>query len=56
MCLNMWSQPLLLQHLVDMRELDVGRFMVGDQILRLEIEDLYLLTGFYSRGETMVLS
>lgn len=40
MCLNMWSQPLLLQHLVVMWDPDVGHFMVGDQILQLEIEDI----------------
>ena len=30
LCPNMRSQPLLLQHLVDMWDLDVGHFMLGD--------------------------
>ena len=38
---NMRSQPLLVQHLVGMWDLDPGHFMVGDQILRLDIEDVY---------------
>lgn len=45
LCLNMQSQSLLLQHLVDM----------WDQILRLEIEDIYLLTGLSQRGVILVL-
>lgn len=55
MCLNMRSQPLLLQHLVDMWDLDAGNSMVGDDILWLEIEDIYFLTGLSHRGVTMGL-
>lgn len=55
LCLNMRSQPLLLQHLVDMWDPNAGHFMVGDQILRLEIEDIYFLTGLSQRGATLVL-
>ena len=54
-CLNMRSQPLLLQHLVDMWDRDAGHFMVGDQILQLEIEDIYFLTELSWRGAMMVL-
>ena len=42
MCLNMRSQPLLLQHLVDMWDLDAGHFVVGDHILRSEIEHIFI--------------
>lgn len=55
MCLNMQSPPLLLQHFVDMWDLHVGYFMVGDQILLLEIEDVYFLTRLSRRGVTTVL-
>lgn len=55
LCLNMQSQPLLLQHLVDMWDPNVGHFIVGDQILRLEIDDIYFLTRFFRRGATVVL-
>ena len=55
MCLNMQSHPALLQCLVDMWHPNVAHFMVGDQILWLEIEDEYFLTGFSHRGATIVL-
>jgi hypothetical protein len=32
-----------------------GAFYVGDQILRLEIEDIYFLTGFSNREVAIVL-
>ena len=56
LCPNMRSQPLLLQHLVDMWDIDVGNFMVGDQILWLEIEDIYFLTRLSWRGEITLLA
>ena len=55
LCLNMRSQPLLLQQLVDMWDQDAGDFMVGDQILRLEIEDIYFLTWLSQIGAMEVL-
>ena len=54
-CLNMRSQLLLLQHLVDMWDPDVGKFLVGDQTLQLEIEEISFLTRLSQRGATMVL-
>ena len=56
MCPNMLSQPLILQHLVDMWDLDAWHFMVGDQILLLEIEDVYFLNGLSRKGMTVVLA
>jgi hypothetical protein len=56
MCSNMCSQLVLLQHMVDMWDLDAGHFKVGDQILRVEIEDIYILTVVSHRGATMVLA
>ena len=56
MCLNMRSQPLLLQHLVDMWDPDAGHSMVDDNILRLELEDIYFLTSWSHRGVTVVLA
>ena len=55
MCPNMRSQPILLRRLVDMWDLDAGHFKVGDQILWVEIEDIYFLTGLSHRGAMMVL-
>ena len=52
---NMWSQPLLLQHLVDMWDPDVGHFMAGDQILWLQKKDVYFLTELSCRVVTYVL-
>ena len=34
---------------------DAGHFMVGDQIFRLEIEDIYFLIRLSRRGATIVL-
>ena len=56
LCPNMRSQPLLLQHLVDTWDPDAGKFMVGDQILQLEIEYIYFLIGLSRRGAIMVLA
>ena len=38
---------------MDMWDPDAGDFMVGDQILWLEIEDIYFLIGLLRRRETM---
>lgn len=46
---------MLLQRLVDMWDPDVGHFMVGDQILHLEIEDVYFITRLSHRGVRVVL-
>ena len=56
MCPNMQSHPVLLQLLVDMWDPDAGYFMVGNQILWLEIEDVYFLTELSRRGATVVLA
>ena len=52
----MLSHPLLLQYLVDTWDLDVGNFMVGNQIIWLEIEDIYFLIGLSWRGPIVVLA
>ena len=51
MCLGLRAQPLLLQRMVAMWELDSQRFLVGDQYLDIEVDDIYFLTGLSRRGE-----
>ena len=45
MCLGLQAQPLLLQRMVVMWEPDSQRFLVGDQYLEIEVDDIYFLTG-----------
>lgn len=41
MCPYMWVQPLLLETLVNMWDVDCQHFVVNDQILNLEFNDIY---------------
>ena len=45
MCPSLRAQPLLLQWMVSMWEPDSQRFLVGDQLLDIEVDDIYFLTG-----------
>ena len=51
MCLVLQVQPLLLQWMVGMWELDSQCFLVEDQLLDIKIDDIYFLTGLSRRGE-----
>ena len=51
MCLGLRAQPLLLQRMVAMWEPDSQRFLVGDQYLEIEIDDIYFLTALSHRGD-----
>lgn len=51
MCPGLRAQPLLLQRMVAMWEPDSQRFLVGDQYLDIEIDDIYFLTGLSRRGD-----
>ena len=45
MCPGLRAEPLLLQRLVAMWDYDSHHFMVGDQVLEMDVDDIYLLTG-----------
>ena len=51
MCPGLRAQPLLLQQMVAMWEPDSQRFLVGDQLLDIEVDDIYFLTRLSHRGE-----
>ena len=51
----MLAQHDILQTLMNMWDPDREHFIVQDQILNLEMEDMYFLTGFSHFGATMVL-
>ena len=51
MCPGLRVQPLLLQRMVAMWEPDSQRFLVGDQLLDIEIDDIHFLTRLSRRGE-----
>ena len=51
MCPGLRVQPLLLQRMVAMWEPDSQCFLVGDQYLEIEVDDIYFLTGLSRRGE-----
>jgi hypothetical protein len=51
----MRAQPTMLQTLVNMWDPERKHFVVRDQVLTLEMEDMYFLTGLSHRGATMVL-
>ena len=51
MCLGLRAQPLLLQRMVAMWEPESQLFLIGDQLLDIEIDDIYFLTGLSRRGE-----
>ena len=51
MCPGLQAQPLLLQWMVAMWEPDSQRFLVSDQLLDIEIDDIYFLTRLSHQGE-----
>ena len=53
MCSGLRAQPLLLQCMVAMWEPESQCFLVGDQYLDIEIDDIYFLTGLSHRGESI---
>ena len=53
MCPGLREQPLLLQHMVGMCDIDSQCFMVKDQALDIEVDDIYFLTGLSLRGESV---
>ena len=52
-CPGLRAQPLLLQRMVGMWDPDSQCFMVGDQALDIEVDDIYFLTGLSCRGESV---
>ena len=44
MCLGLRVHPLLLQRIVAVWDSNAEHFVVGDQILEIEIDDIYFLT------------
>ena len=54
MCLGLRVQPLLLQRMVAMRDSDSQHFVVGDQVLEMDIDDIYFLTRLCHRGELVL--
>ena len=52
-CPGLRAQPLLLQRMVAMWEPDSQRFLVGDQYLDIEVDDIYFLTRLSRRGEVV---
>ena len=46
----------LLEYIIDMWDPEQQHFVVGTQILTLEIEDIYFLSGLSRRGRLVVLS
>lgn len=53
MCPGIRAQPLLLQRMVAMWDVDSQLFMVGDQTLEIEVHDIYFLTGLSHWGESI---
>ena len=50
-CPSLRAQPLLLQQMVAMWEPDSQHFLVGDQLLDIEIDNIYFLIELSRRGE-----
>ena len=46
-------QPLLLQRMVVVWDVDSQCFIVGDQTLEIEVDDIYFLTGLSHQGESI---
>ena len=46
----------LLEYIIDMWDPDQENFVVGFDMLPIEVEDIYFLTGFSMRGSQAVLS
>ena len=53
MCLGLWAQPFLLQRMVAMWDVDSQHFIVSDQTLEIEVDDIYFLTRLSRRGESV---
>ena len=45
MCPGLRAPPLLLQRMVAMWDVDSQHFVVGEQILEMDVDDIYFLTG-----------
>ena len=56
MCPWMWAQPMLLERMVAMWDANSQVFMVGDQELPLEVEDIYFITGLSRRGVAIMFT
>ena len=52
----MRKQPALLNLIVRMWDVDDQAFHVGPHVLRLELEDIYFLTGLSKRGVPLILN
>lgn len=48
-------QLLLLQMMVGMWDTDSHRFMVGDKMLEIKVDDIYFLMVFSCRGESIYI-
>ena len=53
MCPSLRAQPLLLQQMVGMWEPASQHFSVGDQVLVINVDDIYFLTGLSCRGKSV---
>lgn len=53
---NMRAQVPLLEKLIDMWDVDGQFFLVGGNVLTIEVEDLYFLTGLSRRGASISLA
>jgi hypothetical protein len=56
MCPGMQAQPMLLETLVAMWDIESQLFMVGDQELTLEVEDIYFITILSRTGVTTMFT
>ena len=55
MSLGLRAQPLLLQRMVAMWNSDSQHFVVGDQILEMDVDDIYFLIGLCRQGDHVSL-
>lgn len=51
MCPGLRAQPLLLQWMVAMWDPNSQHFLVRDQLLDIEVDDIYFLIGLSCRGK-----
>ena len=51
MCPGLRAQPFLLQRMVAMWDFNSQLFMVGDQVLEMDIDDIYFLMGLSRQGQ-----
>ena len=52
----LWAQPKLLQYLVSIWDEDEEKFKLQDQVLGLEVSNLYFITGLSRRGPVPILT